>query len=201
MINSPLIAVFIYEPDICNCKFNTYKMKTLVIIIHPNLENSLINKRWIQELHQYPDHYTVHDLYSLYPDEKIDVEKEQQLIENHDKIIFQFPFYWFNCPPLLKKWLDEVLTPGWAFGSKSDYKLANKKIALAISAGINKEDYTENGEYKYTLEQLTAPFEITFDYIKADYKPLFAFYGAEYNATSERIEKSTADYILFLKSL
>lgn len=176
-------------------------MKTLVIIAHPTLENSVINKRWIEELNQYPDQYTLHNLYALYPDEKIDVEKEQQLIERHDTIVFQFPFYWFNCPPLLKKWLDEVLTYGWAYGSTSGYKAANKKIALAISAGINKEDYSANGRYKYTLEQLTTPFEVTFNYIKADYQPLYAFYGAEHDASPERIEKSTEDYRTFLKSL
>lgn len=176
-------------------------MKTLVIIIHPTLENSVINKRWMEELNKYPDQYTLHDLYALYPDEKIDIEKEQQLIENHDTILFQFPFYWFNCPSLLKKWLDEVLLYGWAYGSTSGYKVANKKIALAISAGINKEDYSTEGKYKYTLEQLTAPFEVTFNYIKADYKSLFAFYGAEHDATTEKIEKSTQDYISFLKVL
>lgn len=201
MINSPLIAVFMNEFDLCISNFNRYTMKTLVIIIHPNLENSLINKRWIEELKKYPNQYTLHDLYQLYPDEKINIEKEQQLIEEHDTIVFQFPFYWFNCPPLLKKWLDEVLTHGWAYGSKSGYKLEGKKIALAISAGINKEDYSETGRYKYTLEQLTSPFEVTFNYIKADYKPLFAFYGAEHHPNQEKIEKNTTDYISFLESL
>lgn len=176
-------------------------MKTLVIIIHPDLENSVINKRWIEELNKYPDQYTLHNLYSLYPDEKIDIKAEQQLVENHDKIIFQFPLYWFNCPPLFKKWLDEVVISGWAYGRESSYKLANKKIALTISAGINKEDYSTDGRYKYTLEQLTAPFEITFDYIKADYKPLFAFYGAEHDLSTEKVEKNTKEYISFLEAL
>lgn len=176
-------------------------MKTLIIIIHPTLENSLINKRWIQELEKYSNQYTLHNLYGLYQDEKIDIEKEQRLIEQHDTIVFQFPFYWFNCPPLLKKWLDEVLTHGWAYGSKSGYKLEGKKIALAISAGINKEDYSETGRYKYTLEQLTSPFEVTFNYIKSNYKPLFAFYGAELHPNPEKIEKSAGEYISFLESL
>lgn len=181
--------------------FNIYTMKTLVIIIHPTLENSLINKRWIEELKKYPNQYTLHNLYSLYPDEKIDVEKEQQLIEAHDRIVFQFPFYWFNCPPLLKKWLDEVFTYGWAYGSTSGYKVANKKIALAISAGITKEDYSEAGRYKYTLEQLTTPFEVTFNYVKANYRPLFAFYNAENNPSTESIEENAKEYITFLEAL
>lgn len=177
---------------------NNYSMKTLVIVIHPDLENSVINKRWIEELNKYPEKYTIHDLHALYPDEQIDVAHEQELVAAHDKIIFQFPFYWFNCPPFLKRWLDLVLTHGWAYGKGSGYKLAGKKIALSIAAGIDEEDYRSGGRYKYTLKQLTAPFEITFDYIKADYKPLFAFYGAEHDATEARIEESAKDYISFL---
>lgn len=176
-------------------------MKTLIIVIHPDPENSVINKRWMEELNKYPEKYTVRDLHHLYPDEKIDTEEEQRWLEAHDKIIFQFPFYWFNCPPLFKKWLDVVLTHGWAYGTDSPYKLTGKKIALSISVGINEEDYHSSGRYKYTLEQLTAPFELTFDYIKADYRPLFAFYGAEHQPDIERIEKSTLDYISFVEAL
>ena len=176
-------------------------MKTLVIIIHPDLENSVINKRWIEELNKYPEKYTIHNLHDLYPDEKIDVQQEQQLIETHDKIIFQFPFYWFNCPPFFKKWLDDVLIHGWAYGVDSPYKLTGKKIALGITVGINEEDYREAGKYKYTLKQLTAPFEITFNYVRADYKSLFAFYGAEHAPLTEMTDKSALNYISFIESL
>lgn len=175
--------------------------KTLVIITHSSLTTSTINKRWVEELKKHPDEYLIHDLHSMYPDEKIDVKKEQQLLAAHDKIIFQFPFYWFNCPPFFKKWLDEVLTEGWAYGSGSGYQLAGKKIALGITAGINKEDYTASGRYKYTLQQLTAPFEITFEYIKADYKSFFAFYGVEHRPTTAQIEQSAGDYISFIRDL
>lgn len=94
-------------------------MKTLIVVTHPNIETSVVNKRWIEELRKYPDKYTVHELYKAYHDDKINVEKEQQLIEAHDKLILQFPVYWFSSPTLLKKWLDEVFTYGWAYGSKS----------------------------------------------------------------------------------
>ncbi|MEJ7645333.1 MAG: NAD(P)H-dependent oxidoreductase [Chryseolinea sp.] len=156
----------------------------------------------MEELTKYPEQYTVHDVYHEYADEKIDVHKEQRIVESYNKIVFQFPFYWFSCPPLFKKWLDEVLTHGWAYGSASGYKLKDKKIALAITAGIDEVHYSLSGRYKYTLQQLTAPFELTFDYyVKADYKPLFAFYGAEHNATEERIEKGTRDFISFIDCL
>lgn len=175
-------------------------MKTLVIVAHPNLETSVINKQWIEELQQYPEKYTVHELYKAYPDGHIDVQQEQQLIESHDRLVLQFPFYWFSSPPLLKQWLDEVFTYGWAYGSKGD-KLQQRKVALAVSAGIKEADYTEEGKYRYTLEQLLTPFETTFYYCNADYRPFFAFYGAEHEPTANELEQSTQNYLRFMDNL
>lgn len=176
-------------------------MKTLVIVVHPQIEKSVINKRWIDELNKYPEKYTVHELYQAYPDEKIDILKEQKLIESYDKIVFQFPFYWFSSPPLLKKWFDEVVLYGWAYGSKSGYKVEGKKISLAITAGIDEKGYSASGKYKYTMKELTTPFELTFDYIKADYKEPFVFYGMEQDASEETIERSIPLYLEFIDGL
>jgi glutathione-regulated potassium-efflux system ancillary protein KefG len=73
-------------------------MKTLVIVAHPNLDQSRINKRWVAKLREYPEQVTVHDLYATYPDGNIDVAKEQALVMEHDRIVFQFPFYWYSNP-------------------------------------------------------------------------------------------------------
>ncbi|WP_341835817.1 NAD(P)H-dependent oxidoreductase [Chitinophaga pollutisoli] len=175
-------------------------MKTLVIVTHPNMEASVINKRWIAEMQKHPEQYQIHELYKSYPSGKIDVPREQALIEAHDRIIFQFPLYWFSSPPLLKQWLDEVLAYGWAYGSKSGYKAGGKKIALAITAGIDEEEYLPGARYKYTLQELTRPFELTFEYIRADYRGFHAFYGIELNASEARIESSVAPYMDFLAS-
>ncbi|MBD2870202.1 NAD(P)H-dependent oxidoreductase [Paenibacillus arenilitoris] len=186
-------------------------MKTLVIVTHPSLETSVINKRWVEELNKYPEKYTVHELHKVYPDGTIDAEREQRLIESHRNLVLQFPIYWFNCPPLLKKWLDEVFAYGWAYGSKGD-KLKNRKIALAVSAGIKQEDYREEGRYRYTLDQLLAPFETTFLYCKADYRSFFAYYGtesapgenvpgAENETPANKLETSAQQYLKFIDNL
>ena len=176
-------------------------MNTLVIVIHPDIRHSAINKKWVEELNRFPNKYTVHQLHEVYPDEKLDVAAEQKLIELHDKVVFQFPFYWFNCPPLFKKWLDEVMTHGWAYGSRSGYKMAGKKIALAISLGIDEHEYNPSVRYKYTLEELTRSFELSFEYVKADYRPFFAYYGIELNSSAEWIERSIPQYLDFLDAL
>ncbi len=138
-------------------------MKTLILVVHPHLNESLINKRWVEELQKHSDKYEVHRLYEAYPDGKIGVAGEQQLMERYERIVFQYPLYWFNCPPLFKTWLDEVLTYGWAYGSQSGYKMGGKKIALAITAGIDEHEYAASGKYRYTIEELTRPFELTFE--------------------------------------
>ncbi|MTH55015.1 flavodoxin family protein [Bacillus mangrovi] len=172
-------------------------MKTLVIVSHPSLETSIVNKRWVEELKKHPEKYTVHELYKVYPDEKIDAEKEQKLIESHGNLVIQFPVYWFSSPSLLKKWLDDVFLYGWAYGSKGD-KLKNRKIALGVSAGISHEDYQEEGRYHYTLDQVLLPYEMTALYCKADYRSFFAFFGAESEPSAEKIETSAKDYLKFI---
>lgn len=176
-------------------------MKTLVVIAHPNIEESVINKRWIKELEKEQEGFTIHKLYEVYPDEKIDVKREQSLVESHDSLVLQFPVYWFNSPPLMKKWLDEVFTSGWAYGPGGK-KMTNRKVALAVSAGGTEDkDYATDGRYGSTLEKVLLPFELTFQYTSAFYRGFTAFYGAEHEAIDERIEKSAVNYINFLKSI
>lgn len=186
-------------------------MKTLIVVTHPSIELSVINKRWVEELQKYPDKYTVHELHMAYPDGNIDVETEQRLVELHDNLVFQFPIYWFNCPPLLKKWLDEVLSYGWAYGSKGD-KLRNRKVALAVSAGIKQGDYSPTGRYGHTLDQILLPFQLTFYYCAANYRSTFAYYGtenepgentpdSEYIIPASNLEKSAQAYIHFIDHL
>lgn len=77
-------------------------MKTLVILAHPDIESSKVNKVWKRELLKYSDEITIHELYKEYPDWNIDVLREQNLIETYEKIVFEFPLYWYSYPPLLK---------------------------------------------------------------------------------------------------
>lgn len=175
-------------------------MKKLIIVSHPHINTSVVNKRWVEELEKHPDHFTIHNIYESYPDGKIDVEKEQQLVEAHDAVVFQFPFYWFSSPPLLKQWMDDVLTYGWAYGSTGK-KLNDKKIALAISVGVYEEDYRADGKNEVTFERLLLPFRTMALYVNANYKGHFAFYGAEHDPSIEDIDKSAREYASFVMDL
>ena len=109
-------------------------MKILNLVFHPNLENSRNNNTWKKQLDESGKVTLSRDLYSEYPDFQIDVEKEQELLTQHDRIIMQFPFYWYSMPPLLKKWLDDVLTYNFAYGPKGK-ALEGKDLQLIVSVG------------------------------------------------------------------
>ncbi|OAM29363.1 MULTISPECIES: NAD(P)H-dependent oxidoreductase [Eikenella] len=178
-------------------------MKTLIILAHPNLAQSTVNRRWLAELAKHPEHYTVHKLYEAYPSGKIDVAREQALVEAHDNLVFQFPVYWFNCPPLLKQWFDDVLAYGWAYGSKGK-ALAGRKTGIAVSLGAPAADYTAQGSVGHTVAEALRPFELSLRYCNADWQPPFAFHtidsNAGYDAAAEQlVAQSAADYLAHLQ--
>jgi len=177
-------------------------MKTLIILAHPNIVDSTVNKRWLEELKLNESLIKVHQLYLAYPDERIDVAREQDLLLEHQTIIFQFPFYWFSTPPLLKKWLDDVLAYGFAYGENPENrKLSGKSIGFAISTGIGATDYSRSGRYFYTLDELLSPLFLTWKYVEASAHPAFTFSGVENGVTSDRLDKSAAAYIRYIREL
>ena len=66
--------------------------KTLILLAHPHMEQSRLNKTLLEAIKNESD-ITVHDLYEHYDsNQDIDVAKEQELLLTHDRIIFNFHF-------------------------------------------------------------------------------------------------------------
>ncbi|SNR15693.1 NAD(P)H-dependent oxidoreductase [Tenacibaculum jejuense] len=167
-------------------------MKKLVIVTHPNIEDSKVNKKWINELKNDPSTYTIHSIYEVYPSLNFNVANEQSLIEKFDEIIFQFPLHWFSTPYALKKYIDEVFTYGWAFGEGGD-KIKGKKIGLAISTGGSEEHYkAPNG---IPLEDLLNDVILTFRFCGAEFTNLHRLYGAMFNPDEAVLEENTKAYL------
>ncbi|KEQ23635.1 NAD(P)H-dependent oxidoreductase [Paenibacillus tyrfis] len=167
-------------------------MKILVIVAHPNLDKSIINNRWKMELETIQS-VTVHDLYEKYRNHPINVPFEQQLLSEHERIVFQFPFYWYNCPPLLKVWMEEVLTYGWAYGPGGN-ALLGKEFMLAISVGGPQHSYRAGGYNHYTISELTRPFQATANAIGMVFLPHFIQYGSV-GVDPDNANKSVRKYV------
>jgi glutathione-regulated potassium-efflux system ancillary protein KefG len=115
-------------------------------------------------------------MYDLYPDFHIDIATEQELLQKHDLIIWQHPFYWYSSPSLLKEWIDLVLEHGFAYG-REGRALEGKRIMSAISTGGSKEAYLPEGRNRYSIRQLLAPFEQTVRLCRMEYLPPFVVHG------------------------
>ncbi len=142
--------------------------KILVIYAHPNYAHAKINQALIEKIKNL-NQVTVHNLYEYYPHEKLDVKYEQQLLLEHDLIIFQFPFSWYSVTPLLKKWIDEVLTVGFAYGLNGD-KLHGKSLMLCTTTSGSANNYTHE-QLGITLNELLKPIEYTAKYCGLIYRP------------------------------
>lgn len=86
-------------------------MKTLVLVFHPNLKGqSRVNAA------------------------------PAKAVEEADRIVFQFPIFWFPSPALLKEWEDKVLEHGWAYGSEG-HAFEGKEFGVAVSTGSPESAY------------------------------------------------------------
>ncbi len=170
-------------------------MKIMNLVFHPDLKTSRVNQTWKRQLENSGKLALSRDLYREYPDFCIDVEKEQSMLMAHDRIVIQFPLYWYSVPPLLKKWMDDVLTQGFAYGVAGD-KLDGKDLQLLVSVGGRHEFY--NGfDIFCTIPDLLRPFQLTANLTRMNYLIPEWMYEAD-TASQDTIEKNGRRWITII---
>jgi glutathione-regulated potassium-efflux system ancillary protein KefG len=147
----------------------------LILFAHPALQKSRVNVLLMQEV-QALEGVTFHDLYQVYPDFHIDVDREQHLLATHQIILFQYPLLWYSTPALLREWQDLVLEHGWAYGRDGN-ALRGKKTLSVITTGARESSYSRTGEYHFSMQELLAPIEQTARLCGMDYLPPFVIHG------------------------
>lgn len=172
--------------------------RVLVVFAHPSLHHSRVQRRLLRAARQV-EGVSVHDLYETYPDFDVDVAHEQRLLEAHDAVVLQHPFYWYSTPPLVKQWFDLVLELGWAYGSGGT-ALAGKPLLCAISAGGREDAYCEAGSNGCSVRQLLAPVEQTARLCGMPFLEPFVVYGTHALGDAE-IDAAAKAYAERLASL
>jgi putative NADPH-quinone reductase len=154
---------------------------TLIILGHPDWEKSLANKEIVNGLAHSEENVEVRNLQQLYPDFKIDIKKEQEALLRHKNIVFQFPFYWYTMPAILKHWFDLVLEYGFAYGSTGD-KLRGKNFIPSFTVGSAENEYKTLGEHHFRIPEFCKNLEQTAYYTQMNYIEPFYFHGTSLNA-------------------
>lgn len=150
--------------------------RTLVLVFHPNLAGSKVNAALAAQIADL-EGVTLRDMYAIYPDGVVDVAAEQQALEAADRIVLQFPVYWYSTPALLKSWEDAVLTYGWAYGSEGT-ALHGKELLVAASTGADADKYQREGVFGYTVTELLRPLQATSNLIGTTFLKPFITSGA-----------------------
>ncbi|MCH1430861.1 MAG: hypothetical protein GWP59_05705 [Chlamydiales bacterium] len=88
---------------------------------------------------------------------------------------------------------DLVLEYGWAYGSEGK-ALQGKVFFQAISAGGESETYQKNGYNKFTLKELTSPYQATANLCGMLWLPPFAITGIHKGISNEQLNQYAEDY-------
>lgn len=169
--------------------------KTLVIFSHPNFKESRLNKALLNAIKNI-DGVDIRDLYEIYGGDitKIDVESEQAKLLEYEKIVFEFPLYWYSSNAMLKEWMDKVLAYGFAYGSNGD-KLKGKELYITTTTGGSEQDYANSPG---GLGGLLAPFAASAAFVGMSFGGVFAVYNS-LNITDEELNKKALEYVNFIK--
>ena len=149
-------------------------MSTLVIVSHPHLAQSRAHRRMLDAISGLPD-VAIRHLEALYPDQRIDVEGEQAAALHASRIVFQFPFYWFSTPPMLKAWQDDVLAVGFAYGPGGT-RMRGKMLQPVLTSGGAREKYRPGGHNRYEIADLLRPLETTAHFVGMTMLPPLVLY-------------------------
>ena len=130
-------------------------MKVLVVIGHDNYDKSVQNKKLAAQLEGL-EGVTVLNLWERYAAQGFQLTEEQVRVDVErvfaaDRIVFQFPLYWYNVPWCLKAWEDKVFT-AIAFSDLKP-KMAGKEFAIATSTASPSTLYQRVRENGHTIAE------------------------------------------------
>ncbi|WP_224991456.1 NAD(P)H-dependent oxidoreductase [Acinetobacter pittii] len=138
--------------------------KPLLLVFHPDLNQSKVNRALVEAL-QLRNQIDIVDIQELY-NGSLDIMKdgaiEAQRLISASHIIFQFPIYWYSVPPIFKTWMDAVLTRMfYLFYEQEGQNIEGKSLYLHVTVGNLNSAYQKQGQNAFTLDELMAPLKAT----------------------------------------
>jgi len=159
---------------------------TVVLAAHPDLVQSHANRALLQAAAGVSG-TEVRDLYALYPDYLIDTAAEQAALAEARLVVWLHPIHWYGPTPLMKLWIDEVLSFGWAYGP-GGRALAGKDLWLVASTGSPASAYRPDGHHRYFFDAFLPPYEQTAALCGLRFVPPMVLHGAHRASDAELAE-------------
>ena len=154
-------------------------MKNILIVSgHTDLNNSVANKKILEELSKKLPNAEIDYLSELYPDYKINIEEEQNKLLKADIIILQYPVFWYSMPSLLERWMEETFKHGFSHGATGD-KLKDKKLIVSLTTGAPEEAYD-------SIDNYLNPIKATCKLCNMEYIGKIVTYGVSYQIRNDK---------------
>lgn len=145
-------------------------MKTLIINAHPTPEQSH-TQSFFKEVVTSLENVSYIELTKNLP-------KLEELL-NYQRIIFQFPVYWYSSPAILKQWMDNTFFSG-------DSRLSGVELGIVAIFGVSQSQYQAGGKEKYTPSEMLRPFEMLSNHLNMIYLPPFSVFQFDYQCDNTR---------------
>lgn len=156
-----------------------------LVAAHPNWRESRVNRRMLAAAREVAQ-VQVCDLFGSYPDYCIDVPTEQARLQASQLVVLLHPIQWYSMPALLKLWLDDVLTHGWAYGG--GHALQGKDLWLAATTGGPETSYHPQGYNRYLFDAFLPPYEQTAALCGMRFLPPLVLHGA-HSADDDEVQQ------------
>ena len=157
-------------------------MTTLVLVSHPQLADST-SQQFLKESLPSTGVKWEH----IEGQQALDVDQEQAQLRQADRIIFQFPLYWYAAPAGLKTWEDTVLTRTFVYGDHR-YPLAGKELGIVVTTGMPQQAFQRGGAEGLTLDAALAPLAALAHRARMTWLPVFPIYQFGYLEEPEKLQ-------------
>ena len=169
--------------------------KTLIIMSHPDVTQSS-SQQFLLAAVKGEEQIQVRHLESILAaqgGEHFDKTLERACLQEADRIILQFPLYWYQCPSVMKQWMDEVLTLNLSQKNKM------KEFGIVVTVGAKSDRYTAGGSVGFSVEELLRPYQALANQLGWEYQTPFVIYQFQYLPETQK-QQLLVDYLYYLEN-
>mgnify|MGYP002596243248 CR=1 FL=1 len=149
----PVIIDYSPKQNIKNNSMDKDLKKVVVLLAHPNMENSQANKALLDAIKDIED-VAIFNLYEMLEQDILNMDAWSRIISHANAVVYQFPFYWMSAPSLLKKWQDGIFT----YLAKTP-AVAGKPLLVVTTTGSEFDAYRSGGRNRFTVDELLRPYQ------------------------------------------
>ncbi|GAY73564.1 NAD(P)H-dependent oxidoreductase [Lentilactobacillus kosonis] len=170
-------------------------MNTQILVSHPEIKGSGTQK-FLETTGKFFSNVFYESIDLTYPTDKIDIEQEQLRLRSADRIVFQFPMYWYQSPDSLNRYMQTVFTRKYI---ESERALSGKELGIVVTLGDALSQFQLGGSEQFTISELMAPYAAFANKAGMKFLPVFPIEQFSYMDERQKLQL-VGDYAAYLNA-